>query len=71
MEDNLCQRCMKVFPDSYKFKRHLMRKNLCKVKEGGKDISYEIGYHTKRTQNSLFLYEVGKIKNCDKKNNCI
>lgn len=41
MEDNLCQRCMKVFPDSYKFKRHLMRKNLCKVKEGGKDISYE------------------------------
>ena len=41
MEDNLCQRCMKVFPDRYKFKRHLMRKNLCKVKEGGKDISYK------------------------------
>ena len=36
MEINKCTRCMKVFPDKYKFKRHLMRKNLCKIKDGGK-----------------------------------
>ena len=41
MEQNYCDRCMKNFPDKYKFKRHLMRKNLCKLAKGGKNISYK------------------------------
>ena len=30
--------------------------------KGGKDITAELNYHTKRTRDSLFMYEVGKLK---------
>jgi len=31
--------------------------------KGGKDISKELVYHTKRTRESLFMYQIGVLKN--------
>lgn len=38
---------------------------------GGKDITKDLAYHTKRTRDSLFLYQVGFIKQeQETKNSC-
>ena len=40
--------------------------------KGGKDITSELKYHTKRTRDSLFMYEIGKIKDSNQnKQGCI
>ena len=53
------------FSRCYKFKRHLMRKNLCKVKEGGKDISYK--ENGKLNSKTLVSMNIKIIKVMDKK----
>lgn len=60
-----CERCNKKFPDKSKFKRHLLRKTICKISKLGKDLTLkeiwnihfkELDYDTEY-----------KNKNCKKK----
>lgn len=62
-----CERCNKKFPDKSKFKRHLLRKTICKISKLGKDLTLkeiwnihfkELDYDTEY-----------KNKNCKKKKN--
>jgi uncharacterized C2H2 Zn-finger protein len=69
VQQNFCNRCQKVFPDKYKFKRHLLRKNLCKLAKNGENISYKKIWEKNFKDVSFNDYKKSKTPNDTNKNN--